>query len=123
MRKDYGNLFELKESMRKHGLISPITINKKYELLAGYRRLQAAKDLGWPDIECNIINAKSRLEKFEIETDENIVRKQFTSEEMVIIEEMRKQLSAHGFRKILYWIKRFLGLFKIFFDWIKSLFR
>ncbi len=79
LRKDIGNLSQLKESMRRRGLINPITINRKFELLAGYRRLQAARELGWRDIEAMVVSARTRLEKFEIETDENIERKNFTS--------------------------------------------
>jgi ParB family chromosome partitioning protein len=115
LREDIGSLGKLKESMRKHGLINPITINRKYELLAGYRRLQAARELGWHEIEASIVGARTRREKFNIEVDENLERKGFTPHEMELIDEMRKELEARGFMKIYYLIKRF-------FRWIKSLF-
>lgn len=114
VRKDIGSIQELKESMRRRGLISPITVTKKFELLAGFRRLQAARELGWKEIECMVVSPANRLEKFEIEVDENVVRKNFTSEELDRVEELRKELSAGGLMRILYAIKRFLV-------WIKSL--
>ncbi len=114
VRKDVGSIQELKESMRKRGLISPITVTKKFELLAGFRRLQAARELGWKEIECMVASPANRLEKFEIEVDENVVRKNFTSEELERVEELRRELSAGGLMRILYAIKRFLV-------WIKSL--
>ena len=116
MRVDIGAIHDLRESMRKHGLISPITVSQKFELLAGYRRLQAARELGWHEIECNIINAKSKLEKFEIETDENIYRKNFTSEELELISERRNELQSRGFKKIYYLVRRF-------FRWLVALFK
>jgi len=107
IRKDLGNIFELKESMRKHGLINPVTINNKNQLLAGYRRLMAAKELGWNEIECSMVSANSSLEKFDIEVEENIVRKNFAPVELEWIEERRRYLGMNFFQKILFWIRKF----------------
>ncbi len=38
VRKDLGNLEDLKDSLRRYGLLNPITLNSKYELIAGERR-------------------------------------------------------------------------------------
>ena len=43
VRKDLGDLDALKNSLRTYGLLNPITITRDYELIAGERRLQAAK--------------------------------------------------------------------------------
>ena len=43
VRKNLGDLEALKNSLRIYGLLNPITLNSKYELIAGERRLQAAK--------------------------------------------------------------------------------
>lgn len=115
VRRDIGSIQDLKESMRRRGLISPITVTKRFELVAGFRRLQAAKELGWSEIECTVVNPANRLEKFEIEVDENLVRKNFTPGELESIEELRRELGARGLMRIFYAIKRFLR-------WIKSLF-
>ena len=44
----------LMESMERIGLISPITLDAKYKLIAGLHRLEAAKALGWDEIECAV---------------------------------------------------------------------
>ena len=51
IRSDLGDLDELCQSMNKYGLLNPVTINRKKILLAGFRRLEAAKVLGWQEIE------------------------------------------------------------------------
>ena len=50
VRKDLGDLEDLKNSLRRYGLLNPITLNGKYELVAGERRLEAAKAIGWTNI-------------------------------------------------------------------------
>lgn len=83
VRKDLGNLDDLKESLKTYGLLNPITINRKYELIAGERRLQAAKRLGWTNINANIIDNMDELETLELELEENNQRKEFTEEELM----------------------------------------
>ncbi|MBQ1198294.1 MAG: ParB N-terminal domain-containing protein, partial [Spirochaetaceae bacterium] len=43
VRKDLGDLELLKDSIKRYGLMNPITINSQYELVAGHRRLEAMK--------------------------------------------------------------------------------
>ncbi|NLC93360.1 MAG: ParB/RepB/Spo0J family partition protein, partial [Treponema sp.] len=83
IRKDLGDLNDLKESLKLYGLLNPITINKNFELIAGERRLQAAKQLGWTNINANIIDNISEAEQIEIEIEENNQRKEFTNEELL----------------------------------------
>lgn len=83
VRKDLGNLDDLKESLRTYGLLNPITLNRKYELIAGERRLQAAKQLGWTNIQANIVDNVSEVEQLEMEIEENNQRKEFTDEELL----------------------------------------
>jgi len=116
MRADLGNMHELKESMRRHGLISPITLTQNYELLAGYRRLHAAKELGWREIDCHLVNARTKLQKFEIETEENINRKSFTGEEMDRVAYRRDELSAKGFKKLWYIIRGWFNAIRSLFS-------
>ena len=83
VRKDLGDLSNLKESLKLYGLMNPITLNKKYELIAGERRLQAAKQLGWTTINANIIDNLSEVEQLEMELEENNQRKEFTEAELM----------------------------------------
>lgn len=83
VRKDLGNLDDLKDSLRAYGLLNPITITSKYELIAGERRLTAAKEIGWTNIPANIVDNLSEIEQLEMEIEENNQRKEFTDEELM----------------------------------------
>ncbi|MCR4580848.1 MAG: ParB/RepB/Spo0J family partition protein [Treponema sp.] len=83
VRKDLGNLEDLKDSLKLYGLMNPITLNRKYELIAGERRLQAAMQLGWTSINANIIDNISEIEQLEMELEENNQRKEFTETELM----------------------------------------
>lgn len=82
VRKDLGNLEDLKNSLRHYGLLNPITLNGKYELVAGERRLEAAKAIGWTSINANIIENLSEIAQLEMEIEENNQRKEFTDDEL-----------------------------------------
>ena len=64
---------ELTKSITAIGLINPITIDQDKTLVAGLHRLEAAKLLGWTEIECNTVNMDN-LQTELAEIDENIVR-------------------------------------------------
>lgn len=83
VRKDLGSLEDLKNSLRRYGLLNPITLNSKYELVAGERRLEAAKAIGWTSINANILDNVSELSQLEMEIEENNQRKEFTDEELL----------------------------------------
>ena len=46
IRNDVSGLNDLVESIRKKGLINPITVNQNNVLMAGERRLKACEILG-----------------------------------------------------------------------------
>ena len=83
VRKDLGNLEDLKDSMKIYGLMNPITLNSKYELIAGERRLQSAIQLGWTSINANIIDNLTEVDQLEMEIEENNQRKEFTDAELM----------------------------------------
>lgn len=114
IRKDMGNINKLSESLNKHGQLNPIVINSKRELIAGERRLEAAKILGWSTIDAKILKDISEIDKLEIEIDENVHRKHFTESE---IDEAYKKLNSLKNPKK---IKKFWLAIKKFF---KKLFR
>ena len=108
IRKDSGNINELAESMNVHGLMNPIVLTRDYQLIAGFRRLESAKKLGWENIEANIIDAPTKIKKLEMEIEENIHRKDFTPEEIVDAYTKLEKFKNPGFlRKILLWIGNF----------------
>ncbi len=116
VREEIGDIAPLMESMTKFGLLNPITISGDFELLAGYRRYTAAKELGWNEIDCHVIDATSKLEKFEVEMEENLTRKDFTPKELEKSVLIRERLTAKGLKKLLLWLKQF-------WEWVKALFK
>lgn len=82
IRKDLGDLTQLTESIRKHGLMNPIVVNTKNELIAGERRLESVKRLGWQTIPAHVISDVQELQKIEMELDENIHRRNLSADEL-----------------------------------------
>ncbi len=76
-RKDEGDLTSLMESLDKIGQLNPIILDSKMELIAGYRRLAAAKKLGWTKISATILEIHDKADKLAIEIDENVHRLAF----------------------------------------------
>lgn len=112
VRKDLGDLESLKDSLRRYGLLNPITLNGKYELVAGERRLEAAKAIGWTNISANIIDNLSELSQLEMEIEENNQRKEFTDDELLEgYKRLERLRNPSLFRRI--W-----NAIKSFFAWI-----
>jgi ParB family chromosome partitioning protein len=82
IRKDLGDITSLADSFKRFGQLSPIVLSKKNVLIAGGRRLEAAKSLGWRTINAVIIDAPGDLTKLEMEIEENIQRRDFTAGEL-----------------------------------------
>lgn len=55
---DEGKLDELARSLRENGLINPVTVcpgnDGRFEVVAGHRRLTAARQIGWVEIDCRV---------------------------------------------------------------------
>lgn len=83
VRKDPGNLESLMESLKRVGQLNPILVTPTYELIAGFRRLTAAQELGWQSVEAEIVQAADEIRRLEIELEENVYRKDFTPEEIL----------------------------------------
>ena len=88
VRKDPGNLESLMASLKRVGLLNPIVVSPTYELIAGFRRLSAARELGWQSVEAQVVQAADEIRRLEMELEENVYRKDFTPEE--ILEGYRK---------------------------------
>lgn len=111
VRKDIGDMENLKKSMKKHGLLNPITVTSRGELISGFRRLTAARELGWTEIEAKVVEPKNEIEQLEMEMEENIVRKEFSQQELLDGLKKKKNLvSPNIFVRIWNFIKRILGI-------------
>ncbi len=99
-RRDFDekSLEQLSQSIKKKGIITPITLRKKdngYEIIAGERRWRAAKKANLRSIPAYIINIKNDSEMMEVALIENIQR-----EDLNAIEEAQGYAilnSKHGF--------------------------
>lgn len=73
---DAEQLRELADSLRAHGLINPISVakhNDGYRLVAGYRRLEAARLIGWTRIPALILDTHKDADPG-LRLAENLVR-------------------------------------------------
>jgi ParB family chromosome partitioning protein len=82
VRKNLGDLTSLMESLKRHGLLNPVVINSRNELIAGHRRTEAARRLGWKTVEVRIVDGRDEGDLVEMEIEENTQRKNLTSDEL-----------------------------------------
>jgi ParB family transcriptional regulator, chromosome partitioning protein len=82
VRKSLGDLTSLMDSLRRHGLLNPIVVNSRNELVAGHRRMESAKRLGWSKIEVHVVEDNDKADLVEMEIEENTQRKNLTSDEL-----------------------------------------
>lgn len=64
---------ELAFSISEIGLLNPVTLSEDYTLIAGLHRIEAAKQLGWTEIECTITGLEGLSAEL-AELDENFAR-------------------------------------------------
>lgn len=84
-RKDMGDLRALAHSIARHGLLHPVVVKSDGTLVAGHRRIEAVKLIGWTEIPATVIDVADLLSA---ERDENTERKDFTRSEAVAIASM-----------------------------------
>ena len=86
-----GSVRELADSIAEIGLLNPITVDRGHTLIAGLHRLEAAKLLGWTEIEC-VVSSLEGLRAELAEIDENFVRSDLTALEFGELLLRRKEL-------------------------------
>ncbi|NLV85574.1 MAG: ParB N-terminal domain-containing protein, partial [Spirochaetales bacterium] len=111
IRKDNGELDKLAGSISERGLINPITVmenaDEKYTLIAGNRRMEACRMLGFKSLRATILTPLAADEALMLEIDENEQRKEFTMSERLEYAEkikavelekakLRMTLRSHG---------------------------
>ena len=77
-RDDYGDIDGLAASIQKYGLLHPIVIDDEATLIAGGRRLEAVRSLGWESVPVRALGELTDAERDEIELEENLQRKDLT---------------------------------------------
>jgi ParB family chromosome partitioning protein len=73
-RRDLGDLQALCDSIRRVGLLGPLTVTPDGLLLCGWRRLEAVKLLGWKTVPVYVRRATEGLRDLIAEHDENTIR-------------------------------------------------
>ena len=94
-RQDFDNdaLENLKNSIVKHGLISPITVRRSingYELISGERRLRAHQLGGIETIPAYVLEVNTPIQMLELAMIENIQR-----------EDLNPIETAHGYKRLI----------------------
>ena len=81
----------LSESIAEVGMMNPITVTGDHTLIAGLHRLEAAKKLGWTEVECNISDMDA-LHTELAEIDENVIRTGLSDLELSELLARRKKI-------------------------------
>ena len=85
-RTALGDLQSLASSMGEVGLLQPVVLDSKNGLIAGQRRIEAAKLLGWTEIEAVVAgDLDDALRLLIAQRDENTCRKDFAPSEAVAV--------------------------------------
>lgn len=94
-RRDLGDLAPLVESIRRGGLLQPITITLDGHLICGARRLAAITQLGWKTVNVWVRSGVSdRLGQILAEQDDNLLHKPLTQLEAAALYRELKTLLA-----------------------------
>ena len=86
VRKSYGDIDGLAESINRLGLLQPIGVRDDNTLVCGGRRLKAVKKLGWSEVPVHVCdNLTDEVAYLEAERDENTCRLELTPDEALKI--------------------------------------
>lgn len=85
-RRDLGDIDALTASITEVGLLQPVVLDKDFNLIAGFRRLEAFKRMDRQQIEALVVGGLQDIVlALHAERDENTCRKEFTVSELVAI--------------------------------------
>lgn len=92
-----GSVTDLAESIRKIGLLQPIVVRTTrvgtFEIVAGNRRYDACREIGWRKITCHIVELDDRA-AFEVALTENVQRQSLGPVEEALA--FRKYVDEYG---------------------------
>ena len=93
---DNNSIIRLADSIRRYGILQPLTVRRSekdemysYELIAGERRLRAARLLGYMTVPCIVVEADEKMSA-EMAIIENLLR-----------EDLNMFEQAYGFRQLI----------------------
>lgn len=95
-RKDLGDLRSLADSIGEVGLLHPVVVTLEGRLIAGQRRLEACRSLGWTEIPVTVVDL---LQAARGEAHENFVRKDLLPSEIVALKRAIEPLERREARQ------------------------
>ena len=105
IRSDLGDLEPMMESLRRHGQLSPILITRRSELIAGHRRLESARRLGWTSVNAVMVDQESDRHLLELEIEENVQRRQLSQDELAAaLLRLERLKNPSWLRRVLRWL-------------------
>lgn len=98
-RSENNDVSDIIDSFAEHGQLQPILVSANqdntFTLVSGWRRLSAAKALGWTHIEATTRETLDDVTRKELEYEENVCRADFTWQERCVaiaeLHELRKK--------------------------------
>jgi len=95
-RKDLGDLRGLAESIAEVGLLHPVVVTPEGRLIAGLRRLEACRSLGWTEVPVTVVDLYQAARG---EAHENFVRKDLLPSEIVALKRAIEPLERREARE------------------------
>src|ERR1700681_3519592 len=95
-RKDLGDLRSLADSISEVGLLHPVVVTPEGRLIAGHRRLEACRVLGWTDVPVTVVDLYQAARG---EAHENFVRKDLLPSEIVALKRAIEPLERREARE------------------------
>jgi len=95
-RKDLGDLRSLADSIAEVGLLHPLVVTPEARLIAGQRRLEACRSLGWTDVPVTVVDLYQAARG---EAHENFVRKDLLPSEIVALKRAMEPLERRDARE------------------------
>src|ERR1700681_3964517 len=95
-RQDPGDLKTLAQSIAEVGLLHPVVVTHEGRLIAGQRRLEACRELGWADISVTVVDLYRAARG---EAHENFVRKDLLPSEIVALKRAIEPLERREARQ------------------------
>lgn len=95
-RRQLGDLRTLAESISEVGLLHPIVITPENRLIAGQRRLEACRLLGWAEVPVTVVDLYQAARG---EAHENFVRKNLLPSEIVALKRALEPLERREARQ------------------------
>src|ERR1700731_2091335 len=95
-RKELGDLRALADSIVEVGLLHPVVVTPEGRLIAGQRRLEACRLLGWAEVPVTVVDLYQAARG---EAHENFVRKDLLPSEIVALKRAIEPLERREARE------------------------